>query len=166
MFLAAALYSSLPEGLRLTRLTWEPTLSSISSRLPYIQVIHINRLSKIATLDIKLLTRQRGRLASLLQPTLPTRVWQSAMVERPHVLADTGMEMLIILITSSAFPPSLEKSMNDLALLESHPKHLLTQGHRDTLGPRGHHNQQSAWLSQGERASRSRALEFNAVQKS
>lgn len=39
------------------------------------------------------------------------------MVERPRVLADTGVEMLIILITSGAFPPSLGKSMNNLVLL-------------------------------------------------
>lgn len=120
MFLAAVLYSSPPEGLRLTHLTGEPTLSSISSRLPCYSCNPHKPSFQNCNFGHKTINKtemQRRRLASLLQPTLPTCTCQSAMVKHPRILAGTGAEMLIILITSSAFPPSLEKSMNNLALL-------------------------------------------------
>lgn len=155
MFLAAVLYSSPPEGLRLTHLTGEPTLSSISSRLPCYSCNPHKPSFQNCNFGHKTINKtemQRRRLASLLQPTLPTCTCQSAMVKHPRILAGTGAEMLIILITSSAFPPSLEKSMNNLALLKSRLKRLLTEGHGDTPGPWEHRNLQSGWLSQGHPA--------------
>ena len=144
MFLAAALYSSPPEGLRLRCLSGEPTLPSISSQLLYIQVTHINHLSNTAALHMELLTRQRGRLAPLPQPTLPACTWHSARVARPPkcfartstLLADTGVEMLIILIMSSAFPPSLGKINEQSGITQGRLQRLLTRGQRDTPGPR------------------------------
>lgn len=52
MFLAAVLYSTPPW---LTCPTWEPSLSCVSSRQLYRQVIHINHPSETETLDVKLL---------------------------------------------------------------------------------------------------------------